>query len=140
MKNLHLLSTEKYSPLAHSTSGGGHLFKSEHYSPMKEMGDSYKNIYITNSEEIKEGDWTFNGESPYKWTKDDVEDCLYNSGAKNYKGCKKIILTTDQSLDGIQDIDDEFLQWFVKNPTCESVEVQKWASLAECGYSYHINA
>jgi hypothetical protein len=41
--------------------------------------------------------------------------------------CRKIILTTDQDLikDGVQPIDDEFLQWFVKNPSCESVEVKK---------------
>ena len=39
---------------------------------------------------------------------------------------KKIILTTDQDLitDGVQAIDDEFLEWFVKNPTCEYVEVR----------------
>ena len=41
----------------------------------------------------------------------------------NYIGYKKIILTTDQSLDGVQAIDDEFLEWFVKNPSCEGVEV-----------------
>jgi hypothetical protein len=36
----------------------------------------------------------------------------------------KIILTTDQDLikDGVQAIDDEFLEWFVKNPSCEEVE------------------
>ena len=63
------------------------------------------NIYITSEEEIKEGDWTFDGDNLYKWTKDDVEDCLYNTGSKNYKGCKKIILTTDEDLinDGIGD-------------------------------------
>jgi len=40
---------------------------------------------------------------------------------------KKIILTTDQDLikDGVQAIDDEFLEWFVKNPSCEWVEVEK---------------
>ncbi|CAB4136440.1 hypothetical protein UFOVP309_7 [uncultured Caudovirales phage] len=40
--------------------------------------------------------------------------------------CKKIILTTDQDLieDGVQAIDDEFLEWFVKNPSCESVETE----------------
>ena len=40
---------------------------------------------------------------------------------------KKIILTTDQELieEGIQAIDDEFLEWFVKNPSCEFVEVKK---------------
>jgi hypothetical protein len=57
-----------------------------------------------------------------------VEDCLYNPGFENYKGCKKIILTTDGDLikDGIQVIDDdEFLEWFVKNPSCERVEVSE---------------
>jgi hypothetical protein len=45
----------------------------------------------------------------------------------HYVGFKKIILTTDDQLiaDGIQPIDDEFLEWFVKNPSCESVEVKK---------------
>jgi hypothetical protein len=40
---------------------------------------------------------------------------------------KKIILTTDQDLitDGVQAIDDEFLEWFVKNPSCEEVEVDR---------------
>jgi len=39
---------------------------------------------------------------------------------------KKIILTTDQNLikDGVQAIDDEFLEWFVKNPSCEEVKVE----------------
>ena len=42
-----------------------------------------------------------------------------------FTGSKKIILTTDQDLikDGVQAIEDEFLQWFVKNPSCEWVEV-----------------
>jgi hypothetical protein len=33
---------------------------------------------------------------------------------------KKIILTTDPDF-GVQSIDDEFLEWFVKNPSCEEV-------------------
>ena len=50
--------------------------------------------------------------------------------------CKKIILTTDPDLikDGVQAIDDEFLEWFVKNPSCESVEVgYGWIRLTETG-------
>jgi hypothetical protein len=45
---------------------------------------------------------------------------------------KKIILTTDQDLikDGVQAIDDEFLEWFVKNPSCEWVEIQ-------CRYNFY---
>jgi len=40
----------------------------------------------------------------------------------------KVILTTNKLLiaNGVQAIDDIFLEWFVKNPTCEIVEVQKW--------------
>jgi hypothetical protein len=39
---------------------------------------------------------------------------------------KKIILTTDQDLikDNVQAIDDEFLKWFVKNPSCEEVGIE----------------
>jgi hypothetical protein len=35
-------------------------------------------------------------------------------------------MTTDRDLirDCVQAIDDEFLEWFIKNPSCEGVEVQ----------------
>ena len=50
----------------------------------------------------------------------------------------KIILTTDPDLikDGVQAIDDEFLHWFVKNPSCEwiNVKYQYW----EGKYTYGI--
>jgi hypothetical protein len=49
--------------------------------------------------------------------------------------CKKIILTTDQDLikDGVQEINDEFLEWFVKNPSCEEVKVVDVRSLGVYG-------
>jgi hypothetical protein len=39
----------------------------------------------------------------------------------------KVILTTNDLLikDGVQAIDDKFLEWFVKNPSCEEVEIDK---------------
>ena len=39
-------------------------------------------------------------------------------------GHKEILLSTDDSLikDGVKAIDDEFLEWFVKNPSCEKVD------------------
>jgi hypothetical protein len=80
-----------------------------------------QNIYITSDEEIKEGDWVFNFEYNYI--------VQYNSEKHDNKfWYKKIILTTDQDLikDGVQAIDDEFLEWFVKNPSCEMVEVDLW--------------
>ena len=52
---------------------------------------------------------------------------------------KKIILTTDQDLikDGVQAIDDEFLEWFVKNPNCEFVEVVKgFADVTSYGFNF----
>jgi hypothetical protein len=66
-----------------------------------------------------------------------VENNLPNSwfeklhDKSNYK---KIILTTDQDLikDGVQAIDDEFLEWFVKNPSCEEVEIKKGKMRLNC--------
>jgi hypothetical protein len=53
---------------------------------------------------------------------------------------KKIILTTDQDLiaDGVQAIDDEFLEWFVKNPSCEFVEWDKNYNRGNEKYYYKI--
>jgi hypothetical protein len=118
MKNIHVLPTDNYAPLVHSTNKYGGYFKSEHYSPMKEMGDSYQHIYITSDEEIKEGDWIFNEER-----EPSVLQCI---GQGSLRGWNKIILTTDQDLikDGVQTIDDEFLGWFVKNSSCEWVEAK----------------
>ena len=86
---------------------------------------SYQNIYITSDDEIKEGDWVFNPytEYPYKADYKVVENFKQT---KDFH-VKKIILTTDQDLikAGVQAIDDEFLEWFVKNPSCEKVEVKK---------------
>ena len=44
---------------------------------------------------------------------------------RNGQYAYKVILTTNKLLikDGVQAIDDEFLEWFVKNPSCEEVEV-----------------
>ena len=89
-----------------------------------------QNIYITNLEEIKEGDWLISKEGN-----------LHNNFGWNY-GDRKIILTTDQDLikDGVQAIDDDFLEWFLKNQSCESVEVVKedWMITADLEFIYEI--
>jgi hypothetical protein len=124
MKNLHLIPTDNYSPLVHSTSKYGGYFLSKYYSPMKHMGDSFQHIYITSDEEIKEGERGLS-----------INDAVYthfNHLGKDYG--KRIILTTDQDLinEGVQAIDDKFLEWFVKNPSCEEVEVgYGWIRLTE---------
>ena len=127
MKNLHLLPTYKPSRLGYLTKKGKEVFKDLRFfgtfMPIILDGEN-QHIYITSDEEIKEGDWVIKISSLYKgggiiqkysFIDSQFEDIIF----------KKIILTTDQDLiaDGVQAIDDEFLEWFVKNPSCEKVEV-----------------
>ena len=119
MKNIHLLPTDKPSRLGF---GGKELIL------VNNVGN-YKNaqhIYITSDEEIKIGDWYLNGVIP---TNERINKSRGTNSASFYKSkdVKKIILTTDQDLikDGVQAIDDEFLEWFVKNSSCEEVGVIK---------------
>ena len=122
MKNIFLLPTEKYTDLVHSTSKYGGLFLSRHYSPMKEMGDSYQYIYITSDEQIKDV-------RPYKgkWQLEQGEILnKFPTYLTDLSECKLVVMTTDPQLikDGVQAIDDEFLEWFVENPTCEFVKTE----------------
>ena len=122
MKNIHLLPTEKLSRL-YKSKITQNIFISNIIS---QHGDATYNqhLYITSDEEIKEGDW-------YYWivTNMRIKAIRDNLGRlpKFSDGSRKIILTTDSTLiaDGVQAIDDEFLEWFVKNPSCEKVEVEK---------------
>jgi len=83
-------------------------------------------LYITNDEEIKEGDWVFNitQKTIFKASKQLID--LINEPNVTLTTNKKIILTTDLDLqkDGVQGIDDDFLEWFVKNPSCDVVKVE----------------
>jgi hypothetical protein len=132
MKNIHILPTEKPSYLYKMSDNKLRL------SDLLEKGSSAwinQHIYITSDEEIKEGDWFFNGEHILQCS--DVTDIIIDTEGQwsTIEDCKKIILTTDQDLiaDGVQAIDDEFLKWFVQNPSCEWVEVEK-GYLGMCGF------
>ena len=111
-KNLHLIPTDKPSRL--------HLIEnaltitSEYKNS---VCDSEVNIYITNDEVPKDGEWCIFGESGLTQYCSDYSKKMY----------RKIILTDNQDLikDGVQKIDDEFLEWFIKNPSCEEVEIEK---------------
>jgi hypothetical protein len=94
--------------------------------------DAEVNIYITSDEEIKEGDYMYDIDG-------DVGKAI-GSDMKEFEGNKKIILTTDQDLikDGVQAIDDEFLEWFVKNPSCEEVKIESWQTKGEWDLDYKI--
>jgi len=142
MKNIHTLPTSLPSRLGYLTKKGKEVFKDlrlfDVFMPTILDGEN-QHIYITNSEEIKEGDWGYcksrnkickvTGIS--KWThKDDYSIDLDNENYFiHHSYCKKIILTTDQYLiaDGVQSIDDEFLEWFVKNTSCEEVDLDTFS-------------
>jgi len=116
MKNIHLLQTDnKWSRLYFNVNDKE--FQICEIEKSSTILKPNRHIYITSDEEIKEGDWCV----------DDIGDVFKIEYLKYFKDfCKKIILTTDQDLikDGVQAIDDEFLEWFVKNPSCEEVEVE----------------
>jgi hypothetical protein len=125
MNKLHILSTDKPSRLFDD---GIKLYLGELKDRKGHPVTSY-NLYITSDEEIKEGDWFITKREVFKCTLSD--EFIWRNNFDKFPcmkiDCKKIILTTDQDLikDGVQSIDDEFLEWFVKNPSCENVEVEK---------------
>ena len=91
---------------------------------------SPRELNITSDEEIKKGDWYFTLDSK----RVDKSIGVLDGFSPIHK---KIILTTDQDLiaDGVQAIDDEFLEWFAKNLSCEVVEVN-WVKTPD-GIFYH---
>jgi hypothetical protein len=117
MKNIHLISTDKPSRLHFYDK----LFLSTNPQISKDINSIMegRNIYITSEEEIKEGDYVYT-----KWLDIVFKVSYFPLSATD---SKKIILTTDKELikDGVQAIDDDFLEWFVKNPSCETVEIDR---------------
>ena len=129
MSNIHVLPTDKPSRLSILNSGklnfGAEI--------MSSSNSKSQNIYITDDSEIKDGDWMIrDNEQPIKVTK----NFFWDFGVRYYK----IILTTNQDLinDGVQAIDDEFLTWFVKNPSCEEVKIESWQTKGEWDLDYKI--
>ena len=135
MKNIYIIPTDKPSSLFIIDKSKMLLSKPPYLSFTKVGGKVHKVegsklyqpqcVYITSDEKIKEGDWA-----------------IYHSGEViqylvklNTDNLKKVILTTDLELiaDGVQAIDDEFLQWFVNNPSCEFVDIElsNWNSWEE---------
>ena len=132
MKNIHVLPTENYKQdytgevvkvvrlgqlVKHNQTNEFLINKSSQWAASCDTDVQVPHhIYITSDEEIK------------------LFDCVLATNSNKVTKCemiplpfpwKKIILTTDQDLinEGVQPIDDEFLEWFVKNPSCEEVPV-----------------
>ena len=114
MKNLHLLITSKLSVLYEF---GGQY----HYHPISQKNFRSYHIYITSDEQIRQGDWYLTKH------KEVYKSKVIGTDNNGFHFCKKIILTTDQDLikDGVQGIGHSFLEWFVNNPTCDEVKIEK---------------
>jgi hypothetical protein len=118
MKNIHVLATNKPSRL-YIGDNQNFVFGMIQTS-IQSRNDCFTNqhIYITSDEEIEWDSYWLNRDNNV------VSNGAMFELADKAPSCKKIILTTDQSLDGVQAIDDEFLEWFIKNPSCEEVNVE----------------
>ena len=118
MKNIFLLPTDRPSRLVLRDADSRLVFA----TPITQHHGKYQHIYITSDEEIKKGDYRI---------MIDKTSAFYGTFEKHLgkHECndqwKKVVLATDPTLiaDGVQAIDDEFLEWFVKNPTCEYVPI-----------------
>jgi hypothetical protein len=136
MKNIHVIPTDKPSRVYNILGSKriGFTSNDPFYTENFGGGTQNQNIYITNDEEIKEGEYGIclnlvreGFKSHQAVFKMDAEQrqAMEDLGGQKKAEVLKVILTTDQDLinDDVQAIDDEFLEWFVKNPSCESVEV-----------------
>lgn len=124
MKNIHVIPTDKPSRIIASGKEFNLLSKST-------IDKRCQNIYITNNEEIKEGDYGLSK----------LNEIVKFHSNYDYRHYKKIILTTDVDLikNGVQSIPDDFLKWFVNNPSCEvAVEFIQTADYSKDGFYYQI--
>jgi hypothetical protein len=114
MKNIHVIPTSNPSKIFYIAENF-HLEKGQLIEPK-----SYHNVYITSD------DYPLDGEiSMVAGNHLNKFNSKFTSMKEVEAQWRKIILTTDQDLiaDGVQSIDDEFLEWFINNPSCEEIEV-----------------
>ena len=125
MKNIYILPTDKPSRLGYLTKKGKEVYKDLRLFGrlMPNILDSEnQNISITSDKEIsgfENNIWVIKGDRIFLWQ--NTMALVSNNKPR------KIILTTDQDLinDGVQEINYEFLEWFVNNPGFEKIEVIK---------------
>jgi hypothetical protein len=124
MKNVHVLPTDKPSRLIiYSTLLNEFRLLD---APIDDWMHK-RNIYITSDEELPYDSSIFDSGAFYhRDPVGDIHIITKHTFKPNPHFCKRIILTTDQDLikDGVQAIEDEFLEWFVKNPSCDKVEIE----------------
>lgn len=132
MNNIRILPTNKVTKVHFDSK----LFISPNYQLSKTINSIVqgRNIYITNDEKPKSGDWCYvpNQMLGYEHIQQITTETIETLDSI---GAKKIIMTTDPDLikDGVQGIPEDFLKWLVDNPECEYVEVYNDKNV---GYEY----
>lgn len=116
MKNIHVLPTTGASRL--KSTGPSLLFFELSKQPLHWRHACY--VYIISDEEIQTNNWYLDTFNDQRLVATEFSDHKHYGSA-----CKKIILTNDPKLiaDGVQEIDDEFLEWFIQNPNAEYVDL-----------------
>jgi len=119
MKNIYLFPTKKLSSIYTNRYGELKLFSIPSTLPIDSIG-SNQHLYITANVKVSAGDYYITTSGTI--AKADIGGAEAANKFKN----PKIVLATDLDLiaDGVQAIDTTFLEWFVKNPTCEDVETK----------------
>jgi hypothetical protein len=145
MKNIYLLPTgesrlslnRSYRDFNVGTEAGEPYWIYSDYKHFHSVTDSSvrpQHMYITNDEQIKEGDWCHTiGTSLFNEQIGKVTKQVIADNGKYGVVFKKIILTTDP-----KQIDDEFLEWFVKNPSCDKVVVDEYNTFGVDNWMYLI--
>lgn len=120
MKNIFLISTNEPSRLIKIIRTRELYWSEKFEDPRKTNTHQNYHLYITSNEKIEHTNWFIDTNDNTLW----VNEADESLNKTLFPECLKIILTTDPKLidDGIQPISDEFLEWFVNNPSCEFVD------------------
>jgi len=118
MKNIYILPTDQPSRLQLNIYAKKLILFNSIQSQNESVHLSNQYIYITSeNEDINENEYVMKRDGELIKV-----DYLLSEYVKN---SNKVILSTNPTLiaDGVQAIDDDFLEWFIKNPTCEFIHV-----------------
>ena len=122
MKNIFLIPTDKESRLWRDLDSNKLTFDNLSHSNSNECTKcSHEYVYITSDSKFVRDEYITDGIEVIKATSKLVDA----QGLVGRRDWNKIIITTDPELikDGVHPIGEDFLKWFVENPTCIKVEV-----------------
>lgn len=130
MKNIFLIPTDKESRLWRDLDSNKLRFENISKPNSNECTKcSNEYVYITFDGKFVRDEYITDGIEVMKATPKLVDA----QGLVDRRNWRKIVLTNDLELikDGIQEIEDLFLVWFVKNPTFDEIEIGKTNKLID---------